>query len=276
MGPADFNPYCVNAPVDSRLPGGGGNQLCGLYDVTPAKFGLNQGLVTQSSNYGKETIVNNYVGFSIASRFGNGIRVGGGVDTGRSETNSCFVVDNPQQRPDADTITGNTGGSTLTGATGITATPSYCHAVIPWLGNLQVKANGSYPLPFGFTVNATYQNTPGPQVLANYNAPNSAIASSLGRNLAACGTRVVCTATLPVPLIQPGAVYERRRNQLDLRFVKAIKLGPRIRFQGNFDVYNVLNANPVLSLQTTYGPQWLKPTRVLDPRLAQVGARFEF
>jgi len=38
----------------------------------------------------------------------------------------------------------------------------------------------------------------------------------------------------------------------------------------------VLNANPVLSLQTTYGPQWLKPTRVLDPRLAQVGARFEF
>src|SRR4029077_713069 len=36
----DFNSYCVTAPNDSRLPGGGGNQICGLYDVAPAKFGV--------------------------------------------------------------------------------------------------------------------------------------------------------------------------------------------------------------------------------------------
>jgi hypothetical protein len=85
----------------------------------------------------------------------------------------------------------------------------------------------------------------------------------------------VCLLRAP-SLIQPGTSYEARRNQLDLRFVKSVKLGARARLQGNFDVYNVLNANPVLSLQTTYGPQWLKPTRVLDARLAQVGARLEF
>ena len=29
--PSDFDPYCVAAPSDSRLPGGGGYQVCGLY-----------------------------------------------------------------------------------------------------------------------------------------------------------------------------------------------------------------------------------------------------
>ena len=27
---ASYDPYCITAPVDSRLPGGGGNQICGL------------------------------------------------------------------------------------------------------------------------------------------------------------------------------------------------------------------------------------------------------
>ena len=44
--PADYDPYCIIAPVDPRLPGGGGNQLCGYYDVSPAKFGLSTNVVT--------------------------------------------------------------------------------------------------------------------------------------------------------------------------------------------------------------------------------------
>ena len=37
--PGDFDEYCVTAPTDPRLPGGGGNEICGLYDVNPDKFG---------------------------------------------------------------------------------------------------------------------------------------------------------------------------------------------------------------------------------------------
>ena len=40
LTPADFTAYCVTAPVDSRMPGGGGNQVCGNFDVNPAKFGV--------------------------------------------------------------------------------------------------------------------------------------------------------------------------------------------------------------------------------------------
>ena len=35
---ADFSHYCVTTPPDSRLPGGGGQRLCGLCSVNQAKF----------------------------------------------------------------------------------------------------------------------------------------------------------------------------------------------------------------------------------------------
>src|SRR3989449_556957 len=38
--PADYDPFCVTAPVDSRLPGSvSGKQFCGLSDINPGKFG---------------------------------------------------------------------------------------------------------------------------------------------------------------------------------------------------------------------------------------------
>ena len=35
---ADYDSYCITAPNDPRLPNGG-EQICGLLDVKPAKFG---------------------------------------------------------------------------------------------------------------------------------------------------------------------------------------------------------------------------------------------
>jgi hypothetical protein len=39
VGPSDFNTFSIIGAVDSRLPGGGGNVISGLYDVVPGKFG---------------------------------------------------------------------------------------------------------------------------------------------------------------------------------------------------------------------------------------------
>ena len=51
VAPTDYDPYCVTAPGDSRLPNPGA-QVCGLYDVRPERFGRVDNLVTLASNYG--------------------------------------------------------------------------------------------------------------------------------------------------------------------------------------------------------------------------------
>lgn len=53
--PASYSPYCITVPGDARLPGGGGNQLCGLYDIQPAAFGAVNNLITDASEFGKQT-----------------------------------------------------------------------------------------------------------------------------------------------------------------------------------------------------------------------------
>ena len=87
---------------------------------------------------------------------------------------------------------------------------------------------------------------------------------------------MVCTATVSVPLIPSGAVYENRRNQLDLRLSKSIALTSKLRSSWNLDVFNVSNNDSIVSLQTAYGPSWLKPTKVLDSRLIEISGRIDF
>ena len=54
--PADFNQFCIAAPTDTRLGNVSGSQICGLYDISPAKAGLasNQ-IITFAKNYSGET-----------------------------------------------------------------------------------------------------------------------------------------------------------------------------------------------------------------------------
>ena len=94
--PADYDPYCITAPVDTRLPRGGGYQLCGLADINPNKFGQFNNLVTQASHYGHQTQVGDFLNISANARLGSGLQFGGGLDSGRIVTDKCFVVDSPQ------------------------------------------------------------------------------------------------------------------------------------------------------------------------------------
>jgi hypothetical protein len=49
-----------------------------------------------------------------------------------------------------------------------------------------------------------------------------------------------------------------------------------LRLQGQFDLYNLFNANPVIALNTTYGANWLRPINVLTPRMGRVGLLINF
>jgi hypothetical protein len=252
--PADYNEYCVTAPADRRLPGGGGNRLCGLYDLRPALFGQVDNVVRSAEDFGRRKArVYSGVDLTVTARFGQGGQLSGGTSIGRTTTDDCVVVDSPQDARDG-----------------------FCKTARPWKDATDVKFLVVYPLPWGISTSAVYQNGPGIPIAANLVVANAAIAPSLGRNLAACGTAAVCNATVTVPLIPNSSMFENRHQQVDLRFSRSFQLVGRSRLRANLDVYNVLNAASILATNTTYGAQWLNVTQILNGRLLRVGAQWDF
>jgi hypothetical protein len=243
--PADHDSFCVTAPRDPRLPGGGGYQVCGLADISPAKFGQVETLVTSASEFGDQTRVNDFFTVSFNTRFATGLVFGGGVSSGRTVEDACFVVDSPQNLLN-------------------------CRVVTPFKAQTDLKLHGSFPLPGDVIVSGVFINLPGPSYTADYAATNAEVVPSLGRSLAG-GAR-----TVSVPLIAPQTQFEGRISRLDLRLGKSVQVTPRVRLQANLDVYNVMNANPIITLTNTFGPRWLQPEFILDGRILQVSTRLTF
>ena len=243
--PADHSPYCVTAPTDARLGAASGAPLCGLYDLNPAKFGQVDNFVTLAAPFGKQTSVYDGLEFSTNARFGKGGLLQGGVGFGQTVTDTCFTVDSAQA-----------------------VRPGFCHVTLPWAKQAQLKLAGNYPLPWwGIQVSGTFQNLPGPTYGASRLYTSAEVAGALGRNLSA--------GTVSVPLVQPNTLWEPRFSQLDLRLTKMLRIG-KTRLQGQFDVYNAFNGNPVLGLNGTYGPLWRTPTSILGARLVKFGVQFDF
>lgn len=256
VGPEHYDPYHITAPIDPRLPSGGGYRIGGLYNLNPSRFGQVSNLVTFASNYGKQTEIYNGIDVSLSARLPRGAMLSGGVNVGNSiagdssssfggptsATNNCFVVDSPEQL-------------------------RFCDVQPPY--QTRFKIFGSYPLPWDFQASANFQTLPGIPISATYAASNAEIAPSLGRNLSGNARNA------SVQLIEPFAVFEGRINQFDVRLAKTIRANWS-RIQIMLDVYNVLNASPILAVNNTYGPRWREPQQVLDGRLFKVGMQLEF
>jgi hypothetical protein len=259
--PSGYDSFCVTAPVDSRLPGGGGNQICGFMDIKREFFGLRpDNLVTSTNNFGDVEDVFTGVDFTLTSKLAGGGIASGGVSAGRERTDFCSTAAQASMGSNAATTAGRVGEST------ISTYPStlYCQVEPPfqpdWKGLI------SYPLPwFGLHASATWQNRPGPQILASYVATSAE--TTLGRPLT--------QNTTTVNFIAPGTEYGDRVNQVDVRVAKSIRL-PRGRIQATFSVFNVLNSNAILTWTTRYGPSWLTPTSILQGRLVKFGATMNF
>jgi hypothetical protein len=263
VAPTDYDPYCITAPRDSRLPGGGGQQICGLYDLNPSRVGQVDNLRTVASKYGDQLEHHNAIDLTINARLGNGVLLQGGMSTLKSMTDNCDVVTKIDLPAGPQ---GPAGPSTR-----------FCHAETPFL--TQVKFLGSYNLPWDFQVAATYTNVPGigfpatPALglRAQYVATNAVIAPSLGRNLATAGF-------VAVPLIEPGGRYVDRLQQLDLRAARTFRAGAA-RIKAMVDFYNALNSSTEVLLNDTYGVNgalWLQPQQILQGRYAKFGVQVDF
>jgi hypothetical protein len=278
VAPSDFQSYCVTSPVDPRLPGGGGQQICGLYDIVPTKFGVaTSNIVTFVDNFGgKQTEVFDGVDISFNARPRSDLIFTGGVATGNTRFNNCDAyVDNPVTEFGISTVS----NYPATPGTGLNF--AYCDYDTSWL--TQAKLTGSYTLPWqDIQVAGVLQNLPGQQILAQWNIVQADATPSLGRPLSggANTSRVV-------PLIKPGTEYTPRRTQIDLRLSKSFRLGANRRLQAMADIFNLTNSNapvgatsnagePPAAILTTYGSAWLRPLNVLQARYVKFGAQFTF
>ena len=255
---ADYDPFCVAVPTDARLPGGGGNQLCGFSNVS--FDGLRRAPKTLTRNeetFGDQTEVFNGMDVETNTRFGTGGLLQGGVSFGRVVNNRCYVVDSPQELYQCRIVTG----------------------VAP---NTQVKLSGAYPLPFGVALSATFQNLPGPENRALATFTNAQVATSLGRNLSSCAAPSgACNATVTVDVFpQRNSRFEGRTSMLDFRVMKDFTRGlGHGHLRATLDLYNALNAAPILGVNTRFGSTgagWNSPLAILSGRLVKLGAQLSF
>jgi hypothetical protein len=132
-----------------------------------------------------------------------------------------------------------------------------------------VKLLATYTVPrIDVQVSGTYQSLPGPQIVANYTATNAIVQPSLGRVLSGGAANLVAN------IVPPGTLYGERLNQVDVRIGKIIKAG-KTRTTASVDLYNIMNANPVLTQSATF-TTWQQPQTILSPRFIKLVVQFEF
>jgi hypothetical protein len=268
LAPSDLSPFSVVAPIDPRLPGGGGYAVSGLYDVVPDKAGQVDNLVAASSGYGAWYQYFNGVDLTVNVRSRGGFTLVGGTSTGQTVSDNCEV------RARLPELATTTMGTTAFGAglatSAVTPVSPYCHVAFGVL--TQFRGLSAYTVPkFDVLVSTTFQSKPGAMLAANWAASNSAVAPSLGRNLSGNAPNVT------INLVAPGTMYGDRINQIDVRVGKTLKFG-RSRTMVALDVYNMLNSSAVLAYNNAFVPggTWLQPATILTPRFLKITAELNF
>jgi hypothetical protein len=273
VGTADWNPYSIVAPSDSRLPGGGGYTIGTLYDVTSTKFGQVNNYITDSSAYGQEYSYFNGVDVSLNVRAWNGLTLQGGTSTGQSVADACAV------RANLPELSITSLGPGLNGSAVSTTSP-YCHVAFGIL--TQARGLATYRIPkIDVLLSTVFQSKPGALLAANYAMPSVRTATTPA-NVAVVSDFLGHApsgnvANVTVNLIQPGTMYGDRINQLDFRVAKSLAFG-RTRSTIGLDIYNALNSSAILTYNNAFVPggSWLAPIAILTPRIFRISAEFTF
>jgi hypothetical protein len=272
VAPADFDQFTLTAPVDPRLPDGGGYPAR-FYDVKPAKFGQVDNYYTFETDYAPaRTVYWHGVDVNINARLRNGLTLQGGTSTGRGVIDLCALR---AALPELIAPFNAPFGFPL--KTQLDA----CRVVEPFL--TQVRGLAAYEIPKilvgigasfrsvpgtfssltntgttgsnGFSLNAVYTPTPA-EFLASLGRPQSSGVAQYNLHL-------------------PGQKYTPRLTYVDLRATKVLRFGGT-RTQVGFDLYNLFNSNTATALNQNYGATFLQPTAIQSGRLARFNVTFDF
>jgi hypothetical protein len=231
-------PLSVYTPFQIPDPRLNGQTMT-IYNIDPAALRDLNELDTTSTN-NTSTFHSVDVGFNL--RLGNGVLLNGGTATGRSQTRTCDVAD-PNSTWHCD---------------------DYQYDV-PW--RTTFKMSGLYPLPYGIRLSGVFQSTAGDRLNQTYLVTAAAFRAMTGVPMG--------QSSVTLRLSEPGSVYADRVNQLDFTVAKTwIVRG--VRLTPELSLFNALNANPIVSQVTSFGPALGNPLRILEGRLIRFGFQARF
>jgi hypothetical protein len=231
-----FADYTLITIADPRNNG----QTLPIYNLSPAKLGLVNGLETNTDNNHR---VYNGIDVSLNARIRTAGRLILSSSTGRILNVTC-QVDDPNNLRFCD--------------------ETQFH--VPFKSSF--RAAGTFPLPYGMRLSGVFQSAPnaptnGNDVLQTNYIVNRAIVPNLTQT------------SVTVPLNPPGNSYRQRINQVDMTIGKDFLIG-KAHLLPKIEAFNLLNANPVLAETQTFGPALGRPTVVLLARFFRINVRMDF
>jgi hypothetical protein len=276
-----FDFYSFTAPIDPRLPGGGGYVIHGnrtqkAPGALPAGAG-NVTLIRDDLNYYWHGVDTN-----VVMRPWRGLRVSGGTSTGRAMRDACLTdADAPNVRQ-------------LEGTDNLA-----CHVLPPFQTN--VRGSASYTVPWlDLLVGTVYQYRPGVARSAiTFPVPVGAVTWEPGsehRQGTPFYTGAGSAQTQNAPLLNSGDLYGESLQMWDLKVAKNVRFGGK-RVSVGVDVYNLFNVDTVLRYHPQYvafrladgtwsddNPStanvevnpWGTPQSIATPRHAKLTVQFDF
>jgi hypothetical protein len=268
---ADWSPTTVINPVT-------GEQLT-FFQIAPAKaFVGSDNLTTNFSS--TEDRSNTYTGFEIgtSARLPRGASAYFAWTLDRTVDVACDATDNPNTLRFCD----ESGNSRL-GEPAVQR--PFRH---------EIKLGGNLQLGFGVEVSAALQSYAGAQKGVSWTItpgttrfPSDCTVSGCTPGGLVIPRRFTGDPAVTIQLVTPGTRYLPRNTQLDFGVKRAFSLPGGRRLTAEFNLYNLLNENAVLTELQTLGSNAVsapfleggaggRPTGIMYPRIARVAASVRF
>jgi hypothetical protein len=272
----DYTPYGITAPLDSRLPNGGGYTINGLYNLVPAKVGQVDELAQSYKNFADQQENWQGIDVSVVARLRSGLTVQGGTSTGRRLADGCGVRAKLPELGSGSTGLSNSSVTANVNALGggpfsLSTNNPYCRIAEPYRTDFRGLA--TYIVPKAdVQLSATWASIPGDSLRADYTLAGpiqAAAVAQIGRPLTG--------AFNTVNLIAPATMWGARLNNIDMRVAKIVRFGTT-RAQVGVDIFNLMNADTVTNYNFGFVPNgsWLTPTAIIPARYARIAAQVDF